>query len=94
MGRPRKQPAERMSRYVQARMTDDQYGWLAERALLGHEGDVSKALRESVVFAEMFVEILESDDKHAALDEFLERSFQYSIANVELVMDEEPDDAA
>jgi hypothetical protein len=44
--RPRKLPAERLSRYVQARVTDEQWNWLEYRAVEFHEGDLSKAIRE------------------------------------------------
>ncbi len=96
MGRPRKEPAERMTRYVQARMTDKQYGWLADRALLEYDGDISKAVREAVLHAEWMVGILNAADRHKALDAVIDQlhSRDRSADDIELYMDEEPADEA
>ena len=71
MGRPRKIPGERLSRYVQARVTDDQWNWLEYRAVEHHDGDLSKTLRECIVWSRIAAAIFDSNDPHAKLDEFL-----------------------
>jgi len=90
MGRPRKLPAERLSRYVQARVTDDQWNWLEYKARDSFDGDVSKALRWCIDQASIFDGILTSPDPRQALDDLLARVV--SRHDLELVMDEEPDD--
>jgi hypothetical protein len=92
MGRPRKLPADRLSRYVQARVTDYQWNWLEYRAREDFEGDLSKALRSSIDHSVMLGEILRATDPHAKLDELLER--RIDDADLELYMDEEPEHAA
>lgn len=89
------QPADRLSRYVQARVSDDQWDWLALRAVEHHEGDLSKTIRECIVWSKVAVEIFSARDPHAKLDEMLAETVNEEQAAVELVMDEEPvDDAA
>jgi hypothetical protein len=58
---------------VQARVTDEQYDWLIERAI-DEEGDMSKALRDTVDSARIFHDLLASADPPKALREFLKRS--------------------
>jgi hypothetical protein len=58
---------------VQARVTDEQYDWLIERAI-DQEGDMSKALRETVDAARIFHDLLTTSDPPKALREFLKRS--------------------
>lgn len=95
MGRPRKKPDERLSRYVQARVSDDQWDWLALRAVEHHAGDLSKTIRECIVWSKVAVEIFSARDPHAKLDEMLAETVNEEQTAVELVMDEEPvDDAA
>jgi hypothetical protein len=60
---------------IQARVTDTQYDWLVERAI-DEEGDLSKALRETVDSARVFHEILQKADPPSALREMLKRSEQ------------------
>jgi hypothetical protein len=62
-----------MSRMVQARVTDEQYDWLIERAV-DEEGDMSKALRDTVDSARIFHDLLATADPPKALREFLKRS--------------------
>jgi hypothetical protein len=73
MGRPR--DPNRMSRMVQARVTDEQYDWLIERAV-DEEGDMSKALRDTFDSARIFHDLLAKADPPKALREFLKRSEQ------------------
>jgi hypothetical protein len=89
MGRPRKLPAERLSRYVQARVTDDQWNWLEYKARDSFDGDVSKSLRWCIDQASILDGILTSGDPRQALDDLLSRVV--SAHDLELVMDEEPD---
>ena len=71
MGRPRN--PNRMSRVITARLGDAQYDWLIERAT-DEEGDLSKALRDSVDAARIFYGLLATADPPKALREFLKRS--------------------
>ena len=64
-----------MSRMVQARVTDEQYDWLIERAV-DEEGDMSKALRDTVDSARIFHALVATADPPKALREFLKRSEQ------------------
>lgn len=93
MGRPRKIPAERLSHYVQARVNDYQWNWLEYRAVEYHDGDISKALRECIVWSQLATEIFDSKDPHAKLDELL-RETKDEFVTKELVMDAEPNDEA
>ena len=92
MGRPRKIPAERLSRYVQARVTDEQWNWLEYRAVDVHDGDLSKALRECILWSHWAVEIFNAKDPHAKLDEYLAKITVVESGAYELIMDAEPDD--
>jgi hypothetical protein len=94
MGRPRKIPAERLIRYVQARVTDPQWNWLEYRAVEYHDGDLSKALRECIEWSQTAVEIFNASDPHAKLDEVLTNMKTIEPGEYELVMDAEQDDAA
>lgn len=58
---------------VQARVTDEQYDWLIERAI-DEQGDMSKALRETVDSARIFHDLLATTDPPKALRELLKRS--------------------
>jgi hypothetical protein len=94
MGRPRKIPAERLSRYVQARVTDDQWNWLEYRAVEHHDGDLSKTLRECIIWSQVAVGIFDSADPHAKLDDHLTEMTEHEPQGAELVMDAEPGDDA
>ena len=87
-------PAERLSRYVQARVTDEQWNWLEYRAVEHHDGDLSKALRECIIWSQTAVKIFSASDPHAELAAQLEEIPVADVGDVELVMDAEPDDAA
>ena len=56
MGRPRK--LDKMTRVVTARVTDDQWDWLAERAIELHDGDLSKAVRGGLLLGQVMADIL------------------------------------
>ena len=87
MGRPRSK--NRMSRMVQARVTDEQYNWLYYRAIEFHNGDLSQAIRESINFSVDFVEILEAESPPDALAETMERwRREYADSRDEVYMDE------
>jgi hypothetical protein len=90
MGRPRKLPAERLSRYVQARVTDGQWNWLEYKALDSFDGDVSKALRWCIDQSSILDGILDSPDPRKKFDELL--SSVVDGWELELTMDEEPHD--
>jgi hypothetical protein len=86
MGRPRSK--NRMSRMVQARVTDEQYNWLYYRAVEFHDGDLSQAIRESINFAEAFAAVLDAESPPEALTELLERwERQYEESRGEVFMD-------
>jgi hypothetical protein len=70
MGRPRN--PNRMSRMIQARVTDEQYDWLIERAI-DEEGDMSAAIRGAVDMARIFADILQTRDPAKTLREFIKR---------------------
>jgi hypothetical protein len=89
MGRPRK--LNKMTRVVTARVTDDQWDWLAERAMEIHDGDLSKAVREGLLFGQVMTDILSAPDPQAALDEFLRRSEDEKCRRFELRMDSTDD---
>ena len=92
MGRPRKIPAERLSRYVQSRVTDYQWNWLEYKALEDFDGDLSKALRWCIDQSVIWSELINSPDPRAEFDAFMSRAVP--THELELHMDEEPDDAA
>lgn len=71
MGRPRKE--DRMSRLVQARLTDEQYDRLAEIAYEGYDGDFSKALRSSLTAGFIMLDLLNSPDPLAGFTELVSR---------------------
>jgi hypothetical protein len=71
MGRPRSK--NRMSRMVQARVTDEQWNYLEYRAVEFHDGDLSAAIREAVVFAREFTGILEASSPADALSDLQDR---------------------
>ena len=85
MGRPRK--LDKMTRVVTARVTDDQWDWLAERAIELHDGDLSKAVRDGLLLGQVMVDILSARDPAAALSEFLRRSEEEQGRRFELRMD-------
>jgi hypothetical protein len=89
MGRPRK--LDKMTRVVTARVTDDQWDWLAERAIELHDGDLSKAVRDGLLLGQVMADILTARDPAAALSEFLRRSEEEQGRRFELRMDS-PDD--
>jgi hypothetical protein len=70
MGRPRK--PNRMSRVITARLGDEQYDWLVERAI-DEEGDLSKALRDAVDAARVFYALVMTADPPEALREHLKQ---------------------
>ena len=92
MGRPRKIPSERLSRYVQARVTDYQWNWLEYKAVEDFDGDLSKALRWCIDQSVTWAEIMEADNPRAKFDELMASAV--SKYELELHMDEEPSDAA
>jgi hypothetical protein len=75
MGRPRKYP-ERMTRLVQARVSDAQYEWLVENAVDFHEGELSAAVRGAIEQAQIFGELLMKADPPGELAAMIERGHQ------------------
>jgi hypothetical protein len=71
MGRPRK--LDKMTRVVTARVTDEQFDFLAERAVHHYGGDLSQAVREAVVFAEEFLKLFDAEDVNSAFRDMLHR---------------------
>jgi hypothetical protein len=62
-----------MSRMVQARVTDEQWNYLEYRAVEFHDGDLSAAIREAIVFSREFTAILEAASPPEALRELQDR---------------------
>jgi hypothetical protein len=90
MGRPRKK--DRMSRMVQARVTDEQWNYLEYRAIEFHDGDLSAALREAILFSRELMTIVEAKSPPAALRELRERwQREYQDGRDKTYMDE-PDE--
>jgi arginine deiminase len=79
MARPRKE-FNRLSRTITARLLDDQYDWLVDKAIDGEHGDLSKALREAVEQARIMEKLLQSADPLEAFRAMLERSEQAALA--------------
>ena len=90
MGRPRK--LDKMTRVVTARVTDDQWDWLAERAIELHDGDLSKAVRGGLLLGQVMADILSARDPAVALSEFLRRSEEERSRPLELRMDRADDE--
>jgi hypothetical protein len=61
-----------MSRVITARLEDEQYDWLIERAR-DEEGDLSKALRDAIDQARIFLDLLNRSDPPAELREMIRR---------------------
>jgi hypothetical protein len=80
-----------MTRVVTARVTDEQWDWLAERAIELHDGDLSKAVRDGLLLGQVMADILSAPDPAAALTEFLRRSEDARGKPLELRMGS-PDD--
>jgi hypothetical protein len=73
VGRPRKSLEDRLTRTITARLQDEQYDWLVERAI-DNEGDLSKGLREAIDLARLLERVLAAGDPVAELKEVLRRS--------------------
>lgn len=73
MGRPRKPDAERLTRTITARVTDEQYDELVDDAIHFYEGDLSKALRRALDASTALSAILTARDSHAALADMIKR---------------------
>ena len=58
---------------VQARVTDEQWNYLEYRAIEFHDGDLSAAIREAIVFSHEFTGILEAASPSQALRELQDR---------------------
>jgi hypothetical protein len=67
---------------IQARVTDQQYDWLIERAIdeqgemsaaIRERGDMSAAIRDTIDMARIFVDLLGTQDPPEALRDFLKR---------------------
>jgi hypothetical protein len=71
MGRPRKDPKDRLTRTITARVSDDQFDWLVDRM---DEGEFSASLRETIDLARTFEGILSHRDPVAALRKMLKES--------------------
>jgi hypothetical protein len=59
MGRPRKDPKDRLTRTITARVSDEQFDWLIDHM---DEGDFSASIRNAIDLAQMFVEVLNDRD--------------------------------
>jgi hypothetical protein len=73
VGRPRKPEAERLTRTITARVTDEQYDELVDDAIHLYEGDLSKALRGALDASAALSAILKARDPHAALADMIKR---------------------
>jgi hypothetical protein len=68
MGRPRKDPKDRLTRTITARVSDDQFDWLIDGM---ENGEFSASVRDAIESARMFDAILTSRDPVARLRELL-----------------------
>jgi hypothetical protein len=64
---------QRLTRTITARVQDDQYDWLVERAV-DEEGDLSKALRDAIDGARVLERILAAANPLLELEALLQRS--------------------
>ena len=71
MGRPRKDPKDRLTRTITARVSDDQYDWLIE-GLDEDEREFSVTVRNAIDSARDFERIRRSKDPHAELQRLLD----------------------
>jgi uncharacterized protein (DUF1778 family) len=71
MGRPRKE-FDRLTRTITARVQDEQYDWLVQRAA-EDQGDLSKALRDAIDSARVMDRLLHAKDPEGELKAMLER---------------------
>jgi hypothetical protein len=71
MGRPRKDPKDRLTRTITARVSDDQFDWLIDRM---DEGEFSASLREAIDLARTFEGLLCNPDPVAALRKILKET--------------------
>jgi hypothetical protein len=71
MGRPRKDPKDRLTRTITARVSDDQFDWLIERM---EDGEFSAAVRETIDAARTLESILNNRDPVAALRKLLKEA--------------------
>jgi hypothetical protein len=71
MGRPRKDPKDRLTRTITARVSDDQFDWLVQRT---EEGEFSAALRNTIDLAHLFETILLDPDPRARFEQVLKDS--------------------
>lgn len=82
-----------MSRMVQSRVTDEQWNYLEYRAIEFHDGDLSAAIREAIVFSREFAAILEAASPPEALQELQDRWRQeHERRRNETYMDEADDE--
>jgi hypothetical protein len=64
MGRPRKEPKDRLTRTITARVSDDQFDWLIEGM---EDGEFSASVRDAIDSARVLEGILVSPDPVTAL---------------------------
>jgi hypothetical protein len=69
MGRPRKDPKDRLTRTITARVSDEQFDWLIERM---DEGEFSASLRNAIDLARVFEQILSDRDPTKRFKQLLE----------------------
>jgi hypothetical protein len=69
VGRPRKDPKDRLTRTITARVADEQFDWLIDRM---DEGEFSASVRDALDLARIFEGILVSRDPVAKFKRFLE----------------------
>jgi hypothetical protein len=68
MGRPRKDPKDRLTRTVTARVSDDQFDWLIDGM---EDGEFSASVRNAIDLARMFERLLGDPDPVVALQKIL-----------------------
>jgi hypothetical protein len=71
MGRPRKDPKDRLTRTITARVSDEQFDWLIERM---DEGEFSVSLRDAIDLARLFEQVLSDPDPSKRFKQLLEDS--------------------
>jgi hypothetical protein len=68
MGRPRKDPKDRLTRTITARVSDEQFDWLIDQM---DEGDFSASIRSSIDLARLFIEVLHAPDPRKRFEQLL-----------------------
>lgn len=69
----RRKYQNRMTRLVQARVSDEHYDWLVQNAIDFHDGELSAAVRDAIEQAEIMERLLSAADPVAELKGIIDR---------------------